>query len=656
MTATPPAVASRGPVGGDLASDPLLARRASGLLADFHAGGVVSAADVHVAARIARLTGETDPAVGVAVALTVRGLRLGHVCVDVGRAARTVTVDDDRGVDPADLAWPDPDLWRDRLAASPAVAVGDDAPTGRPLRLVGRLLYLDRYWRQERLVAADLLSRADGAPVVDDERLRSDLDRLFGPAAGPGGAAGGPDLQRVAAAAAVLSRFAVIAGGPGTGKTTTVARLLALVEGQHTAAGLAPPRVALAAPTGRAASRLGEAVRQEAAVIDVDAAVATRLATTGASTIHRLLGWRPDSASRFLHDRRNRLPHDVVVVDESSMVSLSLMAGLVDALRPDARLVLVGDPEQLASVEAGAVLGDIVGPARGGGGVRPAARRRLEAATGVRAGPDTSSPLGSALGDGIVVLQRVHRFGGGIGALAAAIASGDEDRTLEVLAAGTGGVRWLQEGAGDATVRDEVVTAGVRVVGAARHGDGAAALAALGSLRVLCAHRRGPGGVADANDRIESWLAAAVDGYGVPDPWYPGRPLLVTVNDADLGLHNGDSGVVCTGDGGGPVAVFERADGLVRVPPARLGAVETLHAMTIHKSQGSQFAGVVVVLPPAVSPILTRELLYTAVTRAVQRVTVIGAPEVVAAAVASPITRASGLRARLWGDDSAGAG
>jgi exodeoxyribonuclease V alpha subunit len=323
----------------------------------------------------------------------------------------------------------------------------------------------------------------------------------------------------------------------------------------------------------------------------------------------------------------------VVVVDETSMVSLSQMARLVEAVRRDARLVLVGDPDQLASVEAGAVLGDIVGPASAGDGTRDS----------------------SAFGQGIVVLRRVHRFGGAIADLAAAIRSADPQAALGVLRARHNDVQWIESDpvSGDAAgsialVRDRVVAAGRRVTDAARAGDSVAALDALRSMRVLCAHRRGPYGVSAWTDHIERWLTAAVDGYGDGGEWYVGRPLLVTQNDYALKLFNGDTGVVVDDGEGRLVAVFDRSGGPVVVSPRRISSVETVHAMTVHKSQGSQFESVAVILPDATSPILTRELLYTAVTRAQTQLTVVGPEASVRAAITRPIARASGLRERLW--------
>ena len=550
-----------------------------------------------------RSRGETDEAIALATALAVRAPRLGHVFVDIATIRETATVESDEPVDLSTLPWPEVEPWLAALAASPLVAVGEDAPESRPLRLVGSSLYLDRYWREERQVAADLRGLGGGQPV-DERGLADGLDRLFDPE---------NIEQRAAAEAAVRRRFAVVAGGPGTGKTTTVARIVALLAEQSDT----PPLVALAAPTGKAAARLEEAVHAEAAKLDVTSSVREALLSLNASTLHRLLGWRPDSHSRFRHNRANRLPHDVVIVDETSMVSLSLMARLVEAVRPDARLVLVGDPGQLTSIEAGAVLGDIV---RAGGDGRRRALARLP-------------------------LRRGHRRA----------RRGDPHRRRRRR-------RWTRSRTATTTCTGSRSTSATRppprrsrrcarerstaaraVIAAAREGDGATALAALGRFRVLCAHRRGGYGVSVWTARIEGWLAGALD----RGRWYPGRPLLVTENDYGLRLYNGDTGVVVATGDGRPSAAFERQGEVVLFPPARLGAIDTVYAMTVHKSQGSQFGTAAVLLPPPTSQVLTRELLYTAVTRAQSRLILAGTEETIRAAVARPVARASGLGQRL---------
>jgi exodeoxyribonuclease V alpha subunit len=622
--------------------DVRLARRAGGLLRDFNEAGVLSAADVHVAVRLGRLGGSDDDAVLLGAAFAVRAPRLGHVCVDLATIRSTASSDLDTAVDLQALPWRGEGDWIDRLRDSPLVGVD------RPLHLEGTTLYLERFWSEERQVAADLLVLTDPpAGGVDLELLASGLDRLFS-------SEDDPDFQRLAAASAVLRRFSVIAGGPGTGKTTTVARVLALLDEQASAHGRRPPLIALAAPTGKAAQRLQEAVHREARELPIHASEQARLLQLQGTTLHRLLGFNPGNHSRFRHNRLNRLAHDVVMVDETSMVSLSLMARLVEAVRPDARLILVGDPEQLASVEAGAVLGDVVGPASGGLLMRAPAREALARAAG-QAVPALESPADSPIGDGVVVLRRVHRFGGSIGRLAGAIQRGAGDDVISLLAAGEPDVHWIpvdisseSAPASLAMVRAAAVASGRQLVEAARAGRAAEAIDALGAFRLLCAHRHGPEGVNTWMSVVERWLASDIEGFAGEGAWYAGRPLLVTENDYSLRLYNGDTGVVVAAGPGRVVAVFERGGDVVEVSPTRLASVDTVYAMTVHKAQGSQFDTVAVLLPGTNSPILTRELLYTAVTRAQRKLFVAGTEESIRTAVGRPIARASGLRRALW--------
>jgi exodeoxyribonuclease V alpha subunit len=626
------------------------AARATGLLRAFNEIGLLSAADVHVATRIAGLVGEEGEAVLLAAALAVRGPRLGHVFVDLATIRNTASVEFDEPVDLSLLPWPAAEEWIGAVAMSGLAAVGEDDPRGdRPLRLLDTHLYLDRYWREERQVAGDLQALAgEDVARVSMDALAGGLGRLF---------TGDADMrQRLAAAAAVVRRFAVVAGGPGTGKTTTVARIVALLAEQASVAGGRPPLVALAAPTGKAAARLQEAVHEEAARLQVTEEIRSLLLGLRASTLHRLLGWKPRSHSRFAHDRENRLPHDVVIVDETSMVSLSLMARLVEAVRPDARLILIGDPGQLTSIEAGVVLGDIVGPAVSGLRMGSETRAELAEATGALVLAE-DPPGGVTIGDGIVVLDRVHRYGGGIAQLAEAIRRGDGDGAVAAMSGGAGEeITWLpldvEETGTEADlglVRGLAVAAGLAALDAARAGEAMDALTALGQFRLLCAHRRGPHGVSAWTSRLQAWLSDEVEDLDVELRDYVGRPLLVTENDYELGLYNGDTGVIVQGADEHADAVFERGGELLSFSPLRLGAVETVYAMTIHKSQGSQFDTAAILLPPPSSRILTRELLYTAVTRARERLVVVGTEETVRVAVGRPVARASGLGERLWG-------
>ena len=545
------------------------ARSATGLLRTFTDAEVIESSDVHVAQRLTALAKESDETVALAVALAVRALRHGSVCLDL------------RSVEQEQI---DVDEWLAAIRASPLAA---QPPV---LHIDGDLLYLDRYWLEEQQVCRDVLTMVDAKP----KQKSPDIDRLFPK---------GFEEQRAAAEVALSQGLTVLTGGPGTGKTTTVARLLALLTGgTHL-------RIALAAPTGKAAARLQEAVQLE--VAKLEPADRQALAGLHATTLHRLLGSRPDTSARFRHNRGNRLPHDVIVVDETSMVSLTMMARLLEAVRPDARLILVGDPDQLASVEAGAVLADLVD------------------------GLDSSK---------IAELRTSHRFGESIGALASAIRDGDADTAVDVLRAGGDHIEWIEDEEPSEHLRKVLVPHAVALRQAALLGDAAAALKTLDEHRLLCAHRRGPYGVRYWNRQTERWLTEAT-GEPIWASWYLGRPILVTANDYGLGLYNGDTGVTLLRDGV-LRAVIAGTEPL-EFATSRLADVDTVHAMTIHKSQGSQAKDITVLMPPEDSRLLTRELFYTAVTRAKQKIRVVGPDSAVRGAVERRAVRASGLGRRL---------
>jgi exodeoxyribonuclease V alpha subunit len=544
---------------------------ATGLLRTFTDAEVIETPDVQVAQRLTALREETDERVALAVALVVRALRAGSVCVDLSAVAAEVEIEDLKAA----------------VRASPLL---DDPPI---LRLNDDLLYLDRYWLEEQQVCDDVLAMVKLRP----RQAPSDIDRLF-PA--------GFEEQRAAAEVALAQGLTVLTGGPGTGKTTTVARLLAMLAGSSRL------RIALAAPTGKAAARLQEAVQLE--VGNLDPADRAALSGLQATTLHRLLGSRPDTSARFRHHRGNRLPHDVIVVDETSMVSLTMMARLLEAVRPDAQLILVGDPDQLASVEAGAVLADLV----------------------------------DGLGEGkIAALTTSHRFGESIGELATAIRVGDADRALEVLRGGGEHIEWLDTEDPREKLRKVLVRHALALRTAAILGDEKAALEILDEHRLLCAHRRGPYGVQHWNRQVERWLTEET-GEPIWTSWYAGRPVLVTANDYGLGLYNGDTGVTVVLEGM-LRAVIGGAGQTLRFATSRLADVETMHAMTIHKSQGSQADEVTVLLPQEDSRLLTRELFYTAVTRAKERVRVVGSEAALRSAIERRAVRASGLAQRLRG-------
>ena len=561
---------------------------ATGVLRTFNEAGVIDSSDVVVAQRLTALAKDTDERVALAVAFVVRAVRAGSVCLALADVEQHTAI--------ADLPWPPAGEWLAAVAASPLTV----DPT--VLHLDDGLLYLDRYWIEECRVAEDVLALAGArrsGSVPDNNRLFPDSFAE----------------QRGAAQLALSRALTVLTGGPGTGKTTTVARLLALLAEQAELDGKPRLRIALAAPTGKAAARLLEAVQLEVdALANVDR---ERLPALAATTLHRLLGSRPDTSSRFRHNRENRLPHDVIVVDETSMVSLTMMARLLEAVRPDSRLLLVGDPDQLASVEAGAVLADLV-----------------EGLTAV-----VDSP--------VATLVTPHRFGESIGALADAIRDGDADAAVRVLAAGGEHIEWVDVHQPAEVLRKVLVPHALRLREAAVLGDADAALKTLEQHRLLCAHRRGPYGVAYWNRQVERWLSEQTDMPLWAD-WYVGRPVLVTANDYGLGLYNGDTGVAVLRDGGLRAAMATSA-GPVQFATGRLADVETMHAMTIHKSQGSQAVEITVLLPPTDSRLLTRELLYTAVTRAREKVRLVGSADQLRAAVTRRAIRATGLSRRLAG-------
>ncbi len=593
--------------------------------------GMLRPLDRYFALWMGRFAGTQDPALLLAAALVSWRSGQGDVCLDLpAHAGRPlfVTPEDETG-----LVAPKLDEWRQALGRSPVV--------GRPGEMAPLILdhadrlYLGRYWQLEQDLLHSLRQRLGlWAAGVDTALLQTGLQRLF-PNQGQD-----PDRQQLAAALAVLRTFCVITGGPGTGKTRTVTAILALLLEQAKGK---PPRIALAAPTGKAAARLSESIALAREQLPLSAELAAAIPTQ-AMTLHRLLGFRPDRVEPR-HGADHPLGLEVLVVDEVSMVDLPLMSRLLAALPTKARLILLGDKDQLASVEAGMVLGDLCGRGRSGTGPDWTSLSEAMAAQPRR-------PSGRAsIAEHILVLDKSYRFAGtsGIGALAQAVNRGESGTALALLRSGRHQDIALLEVEAQRLpeyLHRQVLPGYIPYLQAE---NPEAALAAFARFRVLCALRDGPFGVSGLNRLIEQGLRAKGLIRGT-QAMYRGRPLLVTSNDYGQGLFNGDLGLVLTDPGSPtPRVYFATSTGTRSLLPGRLPAHETVFAMTVHKSQGSEFDEVLLVLPERDSPVLTRELIYTAITRARHRVTILGSPASLELALASRVERSSGLLEGLWG-------
>jgi exodeoxyribonuclease V alpha subunit len=606
--------------------------------------GLLSRLDVHFARMLERIGDEHRPEVLLAAALASHQVSEGHVCFDL---AQPPPVAREEGESRAPTAWPDAEEWEAALRTSTLVAdaeTGTDPDGASPLVLDGaKRLYLRRYWCYQHELAKDLRARASEVRAdVDLGVLRRGLDRLFGAPV-----AGTIDWQRVAAVTALLRRFSVVSGGPGTGKTFTVAKILALLAEQEHERHRDPPRFTLVAPTGKAAARLSEAIGAAKAGLPCPDSVKESIPVV-ASTIHRCLGIDAARGGRFRHDEDHPLSTDLVLVDEASMVDLALMARLARAVPPHARLILLGDKDQLASVEAGAVLGDVCNTG-GTRGVSSGWAEWVRRASGEVLLASGDGAEAGGVGDAIVDLVTSHRYDArsGIGRLAQAINAGRVETALATLAEGDGVSLVEPERRGELApeIRRRIVE---RYAAALQEPDARLRLLALEGFRVLCAHRHGPFGVDATNALVEGHLA----GQGLPaSPGLPppGTPLLITRNDHALRLYNGDVGLVAERDGELQVLFRASGGGDRWLSLARLPAHETAFAMTVHKSQGSEFDEVVVLLPEQPSPVVTRELLYTAVTRARSTVRLHGTRDALRQAIERRTQRSSGLRDLLWG-------
>lgn len=585
------------------------------------------------------------PDVWLAAALVSHANRQGHICLDLTMMQGRHLLEGENGN--ASIVCPALDRWIRAIRKTSVVG----RPGGyAPLILDAQYrLYLYRYWDYQQRLAGWIQQRVDQQADVDLKMLQAGLDRLFPQGAGNANSKDpeAMDWQKIAAFVALVKNFCVISGGPGTGKTTTVAKILALMLEQS---GPSPLRIALAAPTGKAAARLQSAIRDSKKNLDVDTHTRTRI-PEDASTIHRLLG-SISGSPYFRHDQSNPLPADVVVVDEASMVDLALMSKLVQALAPHARLILLGDKDQLASVEAGSVLGDMCdSPGIDGFSIRH--RDLARELTGCEAPliPDSDESIG--LADCVVKLRKNFRFGpkSGIGALSRAVNAGQGGRVVSL---------FTDKKRGDLTRKSlphpRALAANMRAwvierfSSCIRASSVQEAFARFDQFRILCALRQGPYGVVNLNGIVASILIA--QGLITPHAtWYRGRPVMINRNDYDLGLFNGDVGMAWPDSETHDLRVFFPVSdgGFKKFHPVRLPEHETVFAMTVHKSQGSEFDEVLLVLPDKDVPVLTRELLYTGITRARRRVAVWAGEDVIRAAVSRRIRRMSGLRHALWG-------
>lgn len=617
--------------------------------------------------------GEQDVVALLSAAWVSHQLGRGHICLDLSQALAdpdavlSLPPQDGRALQYTDTTVMPSHLlpsfgidslpaWLARLQSSSIVAQPEEGAveqlsSAAPLVLDGTRLYLRRMWQAEGSVATHLAQRMALHDAVMPDAAQA-MTMLFGPPQDIG-----IDDQRVACALALQQRFTIISGGPGTGKTTTVTRLLALLQQQAMSIQGRPLHIRLVAPTGKAAARLSSSIAGAAAALPCDASIIDSIPTE-AGTLHRLLGARPDTR-HFRHNRQHPLMLDVLVVDEASMVDLDLMQALLDALPDDARLILLGDRDQLASVEAGAVLGELC---EHSDGFSKAIADDLAAVSGQRqlladeiVDDAIALPTTSPLRDHVVMLRRSYRFkaDSGIGALARAINQGSYKALRACWQAGYDDIEFL-------VLKEKQPTALIKRIAQEYRpylellrtkASPWEVLQAFGQFQVLCALRRGPCGVEGVNDAITRQLThdGHIDGR---KQWYVGRPVMVTRNDPQLGLYNGDIGIALPDAGSeGRLRVFfpTGEEGQVRaIMPGRLNEIETVFAMTVHKSQGSEFDRVMLVLPGQPNPIMTRELLYTGVTRA-RRFCAIATthPSVLERTAHHRVQRASHLRARL---------
>ena len=615
------------------------------IITKFKNTGIFSEIDIHFAGFIARFSADWDATIFLAAALVSRATANGDICLNLDAAAETVLFEN--GDHPDAPFCPSPDQWRETLFLSPAVGQPGDKC---PLILDDRnRLYLYRYWKYEKKLSHFIKERIKGELTeIDYRAFDTAIKKLF-----PEGEDSEVNWQKLAAVIAVLKRFSIITGGPGSGKTYTIAGILALLLACTPAA---KQTIILAAPTGKAAARLGESIKQAKQHLNCSDRIKNAIPNE-VYTIHRLL--KPITGTPYFRQNiENPLPADILVIDEASMVDLALMSKLVQAVAPDTRLLLVGDKDQLASVEAGSVLGDIC-DRQVIHGFSKSILKKMEGLTRIKTREKIRlSKDKPGLQDCITVLQSSYRFSAnsGIGGLSRAVNHGDAEASLVLLKSPREtSIRWREVYSGRRLTRDltRMLVDGYRKYLTVT--DPLSAMDEFGRFKILCALKNGPFGANTINRLAEQVLSS--EGLIPSDPtqrhpWYRGRPVLITENDYNLGLFNGDIGITLPDPNSTANTLhvyFPGRSGEVRrFPTHRLSRHETVYAMTVHKSQGSEFDHVVLILPDKDYPLLTRELIYTGLTRARQTASIWGTESVLKTAIMRRIERTSGLREALW--------
>jgi exodeoxyribonuclease V alpha subunit len=601
--------------------------------------------DIHFARFILDFSKDQDPDIFLAAALVSRATANGDICLALDSVTETVLGEEQGSQDP--IFCPPLKNWRRQLEAHPTVGKPGER---RPLIIDDHnRLYLYRYWEYESRLSLAIRDRASGQLAdFNPKDVNATLSRLF-PATGQG-----LDWQKVAAVIALLKRFCVITGGPGSGKTHAIAGILALLVACTANHKL---NICLTAPTGKAAARLGESILKVRGHLDCSRSVKDAIPVE-VFTIHRLL--KPIKATPYFHyNSDNPLPADVIVVDEASMVDLALMSKLLQACAPMARVLIVGDKDQLASVQAGSVLGDVCDRQVIHGFSKPFLKQ-LERLSGIAMENFTQGPEeGSGLQDCICELQDSYRFSSqsGIGGISRAINRGDNVMSMALLKdSAETGIGWVQintPGELQPQLAPAIIDGYKKYLTIK---DPVLAMDAFDGFKILCALNIGPYGAGAVNHLAEQVLLREKLIGNKPaqnHPWYRGRPVMITRNDYSLGLFNGDIGITlpdpeASSEDDLYVYFRDANDKVRRFLPHRLGQHETAYAMTVHKSQGSEFDRVVLVLPDKDYPLMTRELIYTGLTRARRNVSIWGTESVLTSAISRKIERSSGLREALW--------